>query len=140
MGCALVLLRRIEEGVSFWKTITAAVSADGHLYIRQLAPTAFVGVCKVLQGDISWRNPFSLHDAILQREKEGYRTPADWYRLSLAEVYLQIIAGKEKPPLPILLKNLPILLKVMLTGPSRIRTLMTRVLENPQFRSRRDTI
>ena len=31
-------------------------------------------------------------------------------------MYLQIIAGNEKPPLPILLKNLPILLKVMATG------------------------
>jgi hypothetical protein len=46
---------------------------------------------------------------------------------------LQIIAGKEKPPLPILLRNLPVLVKVMFTASSRIPALMASVLENPQF-------
>jgi hypothetical protein len=53
--------------------------------------------------------------------------------LNLSEVYLQIIAGNEKLPLLTLLKNLPILLKVMATASSRIRTLMSRVLQNPHF-------
>jgi len=67
------------------------------------------------------------------------RTNADWYRLFLAEVYLQIIAGHEKPPILTLLRNLPILLKVTVTAllkvtvtaPSRIRALIAHVLENP---------
>jgi len=46
---------------------------------------------------------------------------------------LQIIAGKEKPPLLILLRNLPVLVKVMFTASSRIPALMASVLENPQF-------
>jgi hypothetical protein len=50
-----------------------------------------------------------------------------------SRVCLQIMGGKEKPPFPVLFKNLPIILKVMITGSLRIRTLMTRVLENPQF-------
>ena len=33
----------------------------------------------------------------------------------------------------ILLKNLPILLKVMVTASARIRALMTHILENPHF-------
>jgi hypothetical protein len=48
-------------------------------------------------------------------------------------MYLQIIAGKEKPPLSILLKNMPILLKMMVIASVRIRVLMMRVLENPHF-------
>jgi hypothetical protein len=64
---------------------------------------------------------------------EGARTYADWLRLNLAEVYLQIIMGNEKPPLPILLKNLPIILRVMLTASSRIRALVTHALANPRF-------
>ena len=71
--------------------------------------------------------------AILSREKEGYQRVADWSRLFLAEVYLQIIGGNEKLPLSALLKNLPIILTVMVTASSRIRTLMARVLENPHF-------
>jgi len=72
-----------------------------------------------------------IEEAIVRREKEGYRTNADWYRLFLAEVYLQIIAGHEKPPILTLLRNLPILLKVTVTAPSRIRALIAHILENP---------
>ena len=44
-----------------------------------------------------------------------------------------MIGGKEKPPLLVLLKNLPVLLKVKVTAFARVRSLMTRVLENPNF-------
>jgi hypothetical protein len=55
-------------------------------------------------------------------------------RLTLAEIYLQMIAGNEKPPpLPILLRNLPTILRVMTTAPSRIPDLLKRVLANPHF-------
>ena len=74
-----------------------------------------------------------IEQAILKRENEGYRVPADWYRLVLCEIYLQIIAGNEKLPLPVLLRNLPIILKVIATASSRIRTLVASVLENPTF-------
>jgi hypothetical protein len=51
----------------------------------------------------------------------------------LAEVNLEIIAGKEKPPLVVLLKNLPILLKCTLTASSRIPTLIAHAKNNTQF-------
>ena len=70
-----------------------------------------------------------LKDAIARREKEGSRRNADWFRFSLSEVYLQIIAGNEKPRLAVLLKKLPILLKVKTTASSRIRALTTHILE-----------
>ena len=77
--------------------------------------------------------------AILKGEKYGYKRAADLHRLFLALVYLQIMTGGDKKvplpkvPLPTVLRNLPILLKVMFTGGSRIRALTTRVLENPHF-------
>ena len=55
------------------------------------------------------------------------------YRLILGEIYLQDLIGKEKPPLPVLFKNLPILLTIRLTASSRIQKMMTHVLENPHF-------
>jgi hypothetical protein len=57
----------------------------------------------------------------------------DWYRLFLCEIYLQIIGGNERLPIRNLLKNLPIILKVMVTAATRMRALTTHVLENPQF-------
>jgi len=74
-----------------------------------------------------------IEHGILRQENEGNRGLADWYRLFLCEVYLQIIAGNEKPPLSVLLRNLPIILKVFVTAPARIRTLVATALENPTF-------
>jgi hypothetical protein len=74
-----------------------------------------------------------IEKAIAKRGEEGYRFPADWYRTILAEVYLEILAGNERLPAPTLLKNLPIILKVFIIGPSRIRGLIGHVLNNQQF-------
>jgi len=77
-----------------------------------------------------------IHDieaAILRRKSEGYRAAADWYGGFLCEVYLEIMAANEKLPIPILLKNLPIILRVWVTGSSRIRALTAQMMENPLF-------
>jgi hypothetical protein len=61
-----------------------------------------------------------IEQAILRREQEGARHFADWYRLILGEIYLQALIGKEKPPLPVLFKNLSILLTIRLTASSAL--------------------
>jgi hypothetical protein len=132
-GGALVLLRQTEEGAKLLEADRRRCRADGDLYSLS-GSDGIIGVCKVLQGNIRDGIHF-LEEAILRREKEGYRAGADWYRLFLCEVYLQIIGGNEKLPFTTLLKNLPILLKVMATASSRIRALMTFVLEDPHFDS-----
>ena len=130
-GCALVLLRRTEEGAQLLERDRRRCVADGDVY-RLAGSDGIIGVCKVLQGNIRDGIHF-LEEAILRQETEGYRDAADWYRFFLCEVYLQIIAGNEKPSLPILLKNLPIVLKVMATGPARIRVLMSQLQDNQHF-------
>ena len=130
-GCALVLLRRTEEGAALLEDHRRGCVADGNLYTLA-GSDAIIGVCKALQGKIK-DGIRIIEEAILKREREGYRDAADWYRGFLIEVYLQIIAGKEKPPLWTLLKNLPVLLKVMITAPARIRSLVTHILNNPHF-------
>jgi hypothetical protein len=74
-----------------------------------------------------------MEEAISRRDREGYRTAADWYRLFLSEVYLQIIAGNEKVSLSTLLKNLPILIKILITASARIRAMMMLFLTNSHF-------
>ena len=128
-GCALVLLRQTEEGAKLLEEDRRRCITDSDLYA--LASTdAMLAISKIFQGKIG-EGIGLIEEAILKREQEDYRRVADWTRLNLAEVYLQIIAGNEKLPLPTLLKNLPILLKVMVTASSRIRALMTRVMEYP---------
>jgi class 3 adenylate cyclase len=106
-GGALVLLRRTDEGLKLLEEHNRRCMADGDLYCL-VGNEGIIGVGKVLQGNIG-EGIRLLEEAISRREKEGYRTAADWYRMFLSEVYLQIIAGKEKPPLPTLLKNLQFL-------------------------------
>ena len=126
-----MLLRRTEAGEKLLEEDRRRCVADGDLY-RLVGNDAIIGVCKVLQQNIKdgirW-----LEEAILKRDKEGYRAAAGWYRFFLCEVYLQIIGGNEKLPFPSLLKNLPIILKVTVTASSRIRALMAQVIENPHF-------
>jgi hypothetical protein len=105
--------------------------ADGDLYTLT-GSDGIVALGRVLQGNIG-DGIRLLEEGILKRDREGYRSNADWYRLFLSEVFLRIIAGNEKLPLARLLKNLPILLKVMATASTRIPAAMTRIMENPHF-------
>jgi len=130
-GFALALLRRTEEAVQLLEDERRRGVANGYPYVF-VGTDGAIGVCKVLQGDFGGGTRF-LEAAISRREKEGHRVAADWYRVILCDVYLQFIARNEKLPFPILLKNLPFLLKMMVVAPARIRALATRVLEDPQF-------
>ena len=130
-GTALVLLGRTEEGVIFLDEFRQICAVNGALFGSGLTD-GVTGVAKILGGNV--REGIQLiEDAIERNERDGYRTGADFGRGNLAEVYLQIIAGKEKPPLRILFKNLPVLLKALVTGPARIQTLIARLLDNPRF-------
>jgi hypothetical protein len=130
-GCALVLLRRTEEGMNVLELVRRRCIVDGVLYFLS-GQEGVIGICKVLQGSIK-EGIKQIESAILNREKEGYRDVADWLRLFLSEIYLQIIGGNEKLPFMVLLRNLSVLVKLTATASSRIRVLMALVLENPRF-------
>ena len=126
-----MLLRRTDEGAALLEKNRQRCIANGHLG-GVIASDVVLGVRQVLEGNIA-DGIHCMEEAILRREKEAYQDAADWYRLFLAEVYLQTLAGNEKPSALTLMKNLLILLKIRATAPSRIRTLMAHVLENPHF-------
>jgi class 3 adenylate cyclase/tetratricopeptide (TPR) repeat protein len=130
-GCALVLLRRTEEGINILELVRRRCIVDGVLYFLS-GQEGVIGICKVLQGNIK-EGINQIESAILNREKEGYRDVADWLRLFLSEIYLQIIGGNEKLPFMLLLRNLSVLVKLTVTASSRIRVLMALVLENPRL-------
>jgi hypothetical protein len=85
-GCALVLLRQTEEGAKLLEGHRSRSVTYGYLDTL-VASDPFIGVCKVLQGDIRGRIRF-IEEAILKREKEGLRGSADWYRGILCDIYL----------------------------------------------------
>jgi hypothetical protein len=129
---ALVAVGRNEEGAMLLEEFRRRCDTDGDLFVLDNTEV-LLGVCKILQGRLA-DGIHVIEKGILKAEKDGYKTTADLHRLFLADVYLQIITGGDrKVPLSTLLRNLPILLKVMFTGGSRVRALIRRVLENPHF-------
>jgi class 3 adenylate cyclase len=121
---ALVMLRR-PEGVSILEAARQENRANGQRFIVSLLDLAYA-FSLILQGRIT-RGIRWMKQIILDREEEGFQLRAEWYRILLCQVYLEIIAGKEKPPFSVLARNLPTLLWVKLFGPAQIRTIMARV-------------
>ena len=68
-GCALVLLRRTEEGAALLEDHRRGCVADGNLYTLA-GSDAIIGVCKALQGNIK-DGIRIIEEAILRREREG---------------------------------------------------------------------
>jgi hypothetical protein len=68
-GCALVLLRRTEDGTQLLEGDRRRCIADGDIY-RLAGSDGMIGVCKVLQGNIRDGIRF-LEEAILRRETGG---------------------------------------------------------------------
>jgi len=127
----LVMLRRTEEAAPQLQKLSRCCLATGFHY-PLIGSDPAGGVCKVLQGDISG-GIRDIEAAIVRRKDEGYRAAADWYGGFLCEVYLEIIGSNERLPIPVLLKNLPVILRVRLTGSSRIHALTAQIMENPLF-------
>jgi tetratricopeptide (TPR) repeat protein len=130
-GCALVLLRRTDEGAALLEELRRRSVADGYLYLLTVIEP-FIGLCEVLEGNMS-EGIRLIEEAKLRQEKKGNRRLVSWYEGFLSEVYLQIIGGNERVPFTTLLKNLPCLLTVMITASSRIRAFATSGLENPYY-------
>jgi hypothetical protein len=130
-GIALVLLRRIEEGTKLLAENDRQSRVEGNLY-NASSHEPFFGLSKILQGNIR-EGIRTIEEAVVKRDEEGSLTLGDFAASILSEVHLQIISGKEKPPLVVLLRNLPVLLNVMFTGPSRGHALFVRVLKNPYY-------
>jgi class 3 adenylate cyclase len=126
----LVLLRRPGAFRRFGEWMDQCTAND---WGYALAGTEGIyGVALVLHGDVSagirW-----IKQAIWRREQEGYLTLADWYRLFLCEVFLEIISGREKPPARVLARNMLTLVGVTFTAQKRICALVKQVRQNPQF-------
>jgi class 3 adenylate cyclase len=127
---AAVLLRRPDAFGMLRGWMKQCVDNDWHYYLT--GPDGIWGIALVVHGDIGegirW-----MDQSILKREREGCYAAADWYRMNLSEIYLEIIAGIEKPPARVLARNMLTLAAVMLSAQKRISSLVERVRQNPQL-------
>jgi hypothetical protein len=130
-GCALVLLRRVEEGKKILEQFRSRRLSDGTLHTLTMVDGAH-SVARILEGKLG-EGVRSLKKLIKSREGEGYVAIADWYRQLLSEVYLTVIEGREQPPFSVILKNLPVILKIIIAGPAEIENLLAPVRANLRY-------
>jgi hypothetical protein len=72
-----------------------------------------------------------LEDAIVRQTRAGLSALANISRMILADVYLRVVAGTEKPSLVVVIRNLPALFRARRIAEPRIRALMQAVRESP---------
>jgi hypothetical protein len=127
---SLVLLRR-PEGIVMLRDFMDQCTANGwHLHLAGadgIRSIALVINGKIGEG-IRW-----MKQAILRREREGYRAAADWYRMFLSEIYLEIVSGKEKPAAKVVARNLFTIVATIVRAEKPIQSLVEKVRQNPQF-------
>jgi hypothetical protein len=111
-GVALIGLGRVTEGVALLIDHRRRAIANEFMFCR-MGTDGPLGLAMVLQGDLSGGVRF-LESAIRHREQTG--SPSKLVRLMLAQIYIEMLAAKSKPPIPVLLRNLPFLIGVKFTG------------------------
>jgi class 3 adenylate cyclase len=129
-----------STGMGLWLLSTIALAADSYAealtYCEQSMEVAVTGVDRMTASEVK-----GCALVLLRRIKEGaalleenrQRCITNGYLITLSGSDVVRGAGHEKPPILTLLKNLPILLKVTVTAPSRILALIAHVLENPHL-------
>ncbi len=95
-------------------------------------PQTMLGLAYALNGRIT-DGLHQIEATIKMREAEGMEIAADWNRLFLSEVYLQILLGEGGASPGVLLRNFGALAGVMLWGERRILALIDRVRTNPHW-------
>jgi class 3 adenylate cyclase len=128
---SLVLLKRVQEGVPLLEDARRRDAEKGCATFISMTDPVW-GAAQMMQGGLAQGIAF-IEKAIVRREQEGYRAAADWYRLILCYVYIEVLEGRERPPLQVILRNLVCLVKVKLTGLREIDRMMDIVRANPQF-------
>jgi class 3 adenylate cyclase len=95
-------------------------------------PQTMLGLAYAMNGRIT-DGLRQIEATIEAREAEGMEIAADWNRLFLGEVYLQILSGEGDASLGVLLRNFGSLAGVMFSGERRILALIERVRANPHW-------
>jgi hypothetical protein len=127
---ALVLLRKPNALDELGGYIAKCVENGWTLFLS--GPDNLWGVALAMNGRVG-EGLRHIEQAIARREKEGYRASADWCRMFLCEVYLEILSNKRRASLGLFLRNFPSLMWVSMFGAKRIVSLIEQVQSNPQF-------
>ena len=121
----------VGEGAALLRAHRQRVLANNFNYFTVGTDPA-LGVAMVLEGNFAGGVRF-IEAAIQRSEHEGSPVGRDYARIILAEIYLEFLAPKQKPPPSVMRKNLPFLARIALTGRRRALDLLVQARDNPSF-------
>src|SRR5262249_23514543 len=101
---------------------TGSASETGHGQMVAFG-IIFVGIGYVLAGRIS-EGIQLLESAITTYDARGEDLIATYTKNSLAEIYLEMLTSRARPPLSVILKNVVTILRVKFIGMRRIEVLL----------------
>jgi tetratricopeptide (TPR) repeat protein len=131
IGVAQIFLGDVDKGSErLWQSRRRGESKEYHH--TKAVVDGPLGVAMVLKGDISKGIRF-MEAAIERNRKEGNMVATDVARLYLAETLIEILRPKQKPPVNVLLRNLPQLLKLLFIGSKKAIGLLLQARKNPMW-------
>jgi len=133
-GVALALTGKLDEGLAILRPLRNDLLANDWRYNLSGTDLA-LSIATVLAGTFS-RGVRLCEKYVHEQEAAGYQAAADWGRINLAEVYLEMLSSEQKPPLQLILRNAFFLLRVKFSGQARIKRLLQKAGENTQFSER----
>ena len=115
-----ILLGRVREGLEEIVALNSEFERSGALMAMQ---SMFQGIGLAMLGQVS-EGIRMIEKEIAQADATGDQTRAAMSRIILAEVYIQILSGKEKPRVMVLFRNFWTVTGALIFGASRARRLL----------------
>jgi class 3 adenylate cyclase/tetratricopeptide (TPR) repeat protein len=126
---AAILFGHPREGLPKLEALNVEFERLGALYSVLESPR---GVALIETGRVA-EGVRLIERTIAARDASGDRTQAAFARILLAEVYIQILAGGRKPPMAVLIRNLPALAAAKLRGTRRAAALLETAASHQQL-------
>jgi hypothetical protein len=120
---------RWREGLAEMDKLIPEFEQLGVLYAIQHGPR---GVALAMSGQIS-KGIEVIKQHIVRLDSAGDRTVAAWTRIILAEICIEILLGKDKPPAIVILKNFWTIVGARMFGLRRARALLREAEAHKQL-------
>jgi hypothetical protein len=127
-----ILQGSAQQGLVELDATDAELERLGFLYAIQPGPR---GAALAMLGQIS-KGIQVLKRHVAKCKTTGDQSGAAWARIILAEIYIQIVSGKEKPSISVLLANLRTIVGAIAFGAGRARALLMEAAAFPMLSER----
>lgn len=123
----LIFQKKLDEGLALGMPSMKKLTEGGDLF-NTANIRIMMGVAQLMQGHMAV-GMRAVHKAAQEPFELNQSAPRPSAQMLTGEVYLELAVGTAKPPLSVMLKNLPFLLRTLPLAKSRARNLLTKAME-----------